>query len=512
MKRRRHRLVTIGSVIVTIATAAIVIGRHDGRSSHRHTIEATKYLPHGYVKDGSVDYSIFVKVALERAGAVGADLHFPPIAYRINLLNSVLVPSNITIKAQGARFLASEAIGHMPPGIDGSLFVVKNVHNVQWTGGEFIGQRASWYEGSNIRAFTIGGSSENITIRNATFRDFSAPAVFAGGESSSFLVNVSVFDSKFYRNGAAYRDYLDNGGGVAKDSTDFDKGQIQFDYVNGFKIMNVIVTGSPGDGAFFRQSRKGEIANSQFDSNHMGGLAIESSQDVVVHDCRLEGNGSRNISVHWGSRNVDFLKNFVAGAGREGLWGWGYFSGLVRDNIFARDGQYRDGETAAEITLTPWHPAPSEEAAVTFEQNIIESANGEKFAMHVASNLTGVNILHNSFEGPKAPVRIDAWLSGSGSVSMHSNTGWRTENSGAFTIQPSGSQHVFTFPHDLDFSDPADTRYLHHIEVKAQASVVDESNVRISEVSADTQEITIGLSAPPARAVEFKWSAMVVSR
>jgi uncharacterized protein (TIGR03437 family) len=479
-------------------------------------MRVSSFLPADYVTDGSVDYSSYLNAALNSAAGTGQTLIFDPITYGIGTLNAITIPSNTKVSAAGARFVASAAFSDTPPGQDGSFFVATTAQHVLWDGGDFEGSRDQWYEGTNINALRFDGSLNDITVQNATIRNFSAPGVFVRGTAASPATNISVLNCTFDRDSAIYRDYLSPDPGPAKDSTDADKGQALIHYASNVVFQSNTVTNSLGDGVYIRWTSNASIEANQINASNMGGLLLTTCTNATVQGNTFNGNGSRNITVEWGSQQISIFDNTIENGGREGVWGDGFYSGRVADNIFITNGRKHDLPDDTDLSLNRWGngaPAaqlaqmPPESAAVTIEGNIFHTGADQSHAVCIGSGLAGAVLEYNVFSTPHA-VRAGAFLSGDGQVVVRDNSGWVTENSGEFQAVADGATRTYSFAHGLSFSDPSDPRMLNVLQIDVRVAAVAQISV-----TADTTDITVTYAvAPPAgTTIDLKWSAAIVA-
>ena len=396
------------------------------------------------------DQTTNVQHALNDAEINHLPLEFPARTITLTQANVLRLPTDTDIRAIGTIF----DVAIPGPAKDGVIFAADNVTQLHWTGGTFIGHRDTWSEGSNISPIAVAGTSHDLTFSQLDIQQFTAPGIRIIGTEATPIQNITLDHVTLTKNSAYYYDYLERPpGGPAGGSEDTDKGQLLLHHVKNFTILDSVIQDSAGDGTYFRWCTSGTIQNVQFLRNKMGGLLLNQSSDVTVQNNVMDSNGSRNVTIEWGSERIRLLDNVIQNAGREGVWGWGWYSGSLEGNTIRQNGQKHDGDLTSDFELGEWSPGGLPQAGqVTVQGNTFGTDATQFASVHIRSQVAGAVVENNDFTGANPRVRADSLLSGVSAVTVQNNRGWWTERSGTLSVPANGSSS-FTFAHGLSFSN-----------------------------------------------------------
>ncbi len=140
-------------------------------------VEVTRFLPDGFVRDGSVSYAAEIQAAIDAAAREGQALEFPAMVYAADEVGWEL-RSRTTVRLGNAEFRLGEACAR-----DGAVFHGKDVSDVTVTGGAIIGRNDVWQDGVNIRGIHLTGRCAGIRISGLRCRDLSSNGIgIFGGE------------------------------------------------------------------------------------------------------------------------------------------------------------------------------------------------------------------------------------------------------------------------------------------------------------------------------------------
>lgn len=482
-------------------------------------VRAEDYFTGGKLADGQSSSVLALSRALAACKRFGYALDLRGGVWRVDLLGQLQLHSDLVIYLTGAKILGPERVTAR-----GVLFTGTNVDNVRLVGGEVIGYRDTWDApaagqaanlgtinnlGRNIRPFVFAGGSR-VEADGVRFRDWNAPAV-----SADNTTDVTLRGCRFTRNSAYYYDYVEPtqpypGGGPAVNSQEADKGQYHLWGVERFNILGCTVEGAAGDSSHVKNSLRGTVTGNQIILNKMGGAYYEACSDVSITGNLQWQNGSRGTTVEANSSRITFNGNIVGLSGREGYWGWGVNSGTIVGNVFYQNGQKAVSGLTTNILLAPFVAATPAACDVTVAHNYSETWAGQEHNMRVASYISGINIHDNTLRGPVRTVRVDAYLSGFGSVRVRDNDGWATETEGRTALVGDGATTQFVIPHGLDFSDPADNRMLNHVKIRPRITPL--ALLPSWAVTAmDTTNMTLTFAAPLANGQTYTvdWEAKV---
>jgi hypothetical protein len=287
-----------------------------------------------------------------------------------------------------------------------------------------------------------------------------------------------------------------------------DKGQLLIHHADGVHLRGNTLRDGLSDGAFLRFDQHGVIEDNQFQRMKMGGLLINESSDMMVRNNVFHSDGSRNITIEWGSQRIDVLNNTVEGAGREGLWGWGYASGRVEGNTFTENGRKHDSSTSTELQLSPWKTGPAElyHSAVVVANNTFQAGMDEVSAISVPVGVDSIVIRDNKFAGPNRTIRTDWLYNGFGHVTVQHNEGWRTEESGHYS-EPSTGDRTISFPHHLDILDPNNAEVVSNLHFTVSLKPLDPEALGPFAAIADARKVIVTFDAAPRKGsrIEFDW-------
>ncbi|GGR93147.1 right-handed parallel beta-helix repeat-containing protein [Deinococcus sedimenti] len=442
-----------------------------------------------------------VKRALQDAQTYGVPMQFPARTIVLQQVGVLRLPSNAVIRATGTVF----DIALPGAGTDGVIFTADSVSALDWSGGTFTGHRSDWSPGANVSPIAVSGASHDIAIRDVVIDGFTAPGIKLVGSDITPIRQVTLERVTLQRNGAYYYDYLERPpGGQAEGTEETDKGQLLLHHVSGFTVRDSVIQDAPGDGTYFRWCQQGVIDNVQFLLNKMGGLLLSECADVTVQSSLMDGNGSRNVTVEWGSERIKVLNNVMQNGGRQGIWGWGWYSGELQGNTFRHNGQKRDRDLTADVEVGEWVPGGlPQRGEIVMTGNRFETDQEQMASVHIRSQVAGAVVKGNEFGGPGAMVRADSLLSGVSAVTVSENKGWWTERSGTVRVPVDGNRSV-TFEHGLSFSDPDDVRSLVIQKIVLTSPTTELGSY---QVKATTRTVTVTFDRAPTTPADFHWQA-----
>jgi Periplasmic copper-binding protein (NosD) len=163
--------------------------------------------------------SAILAPSLEQGGVVT----IPPGDYELDGQKPLLLPSQTTISAYGARFHFPMKLGDKARVV---LFSGENIRDFRWLGGHFTGNvfdpaksENSWEPNSNSRGIlistTVGGRTENLTFRDISSDGLSGAVITVLGaakkgsdrEIETYARHVSIDNCTFERSGKFMWDY-----------------------------------------------------------------------------------------------------------------------------------------------------------------------------------------------------------------------------------------------------------------------------------------------------------------
>ncbi len=321
------------------------------------SLSATKFLPQGFVRDGSVSYQKEIQQAIDEAARTTGVLVFPAMTYATDETGWEL-HSRLTLKMHGAVFQVSPDCKH-----DGAIFRGQDVSDVTLIGGEIAGRNDVWPDGVNIRGIQIMGQSSRIRIRDTYCHDLSSNGIGLFGTADQFLRDVWVQNVIVENCCKKYPDYLSKEKGEPGSQRE-DQGDVAFYYVEDFLVSGCRFERSRSDGTHFYHCWRGQITDNRIFHAKMGGYFLETCEEVVGRGNIMRQNGSRGVTIERGSRDCVFSDNVVSQSGREGLWAPDCVGLLVTGNVFNRNGRKANGPEPryiwnANITINEAHGDPS---------------------------------------------------------------------------------------------------------------------------------------------------------
>ena len=222
----------------------------------------------------------WIQKKLDSASGQALTLQFAPGEYRITDPKGLRPPDGATLILEGARLMLAESIKS-----DGQCFLLENVSNVTFRGGEIIGRRDAWDPGTNIAGIRIYGNVSNLNFSDMTFQNLSSNAIGAFGESEeSPIRNISLRNVVGINCCNFYGDYLQSTKGPAPGSDRKDQGTVAFYYVNGWLVDGCRFEHSQSDGTHFYHSHNGTFVNSVVVGSQMGGYFLEGCEHVIASE------------------------------------------------------------------------------------------------------------------------------------------------------------------------------------------------------------------------------------
>ncbi len=372
-------------VLKLLVTMLMLAGPFTHSASGGTDLSVIDFLPKGFVIDGTVSYQTEIQQAIDAAAESGRTLVFPSGTYAAHEAGWQL-PSGTKLRMYGAVFqVRSEAAA------DGAVFWGKSVRNVILEGGEIVGRNDVWSDGVNIRGVHITGRSSDIKIRDMSLRDLSSNGIGILGSKEHPVQDVWVRDVVIQNCCNRYPDYL-SGEKWEQGSQREDQGLIAFYYVDDFVVTGCRLERSRSDGTHFYHARRGHITDNRIYRAKMGGLFLETCENVIGRGNTMLNNGSRGATIERGSRDCIFSGNVVSNSGREGLWAPNCTGLVVTDNFFTRNGRKPNGEEQhhiwnANITINDARHDPSGTATRDYlvSNNVIDTSAGQVAAIRVAT-------------------------------------------------------------------------------------------------------------------------------
>ncbi len=349
------------------------------------TVYVTDFFPENFVTDGSVSYQKEIQAALSAVDSSQVSaLVFPPMVYLVDE-TGLRISSNITLWMYGAIFKLDKNRRK-----DGKVFYAQNVSNINFFGGEIMGENASWKEGVNIRGIYITGQSQNILIKDMYIHNLSSNGIGVFGETDNTSQKIEVTNVIIENCCNTYGDYLSKRVGPEPGSDRSDQGLITFYHVQDFVVRNCEFEKSRSDGTHFYMCQQGQFVNNKVYSSKMGGYFIEGCKDIIASGNIIKDNGSRGVTIERGSKRCTLINNVVSNSGREGLWAPNCKGLVITDNIFDRNGRKPNGEKEKQI----WN------ANITVSEDIDPTNTSNKD--YIIAN----NIIYTT-EGQYAAILID---------------------------------------------------------------------------------------------------------
>ena len=318
-------------------------------SADVESVQVSRFLPDGYVTDGSISYQAQIQQALDAAASTGGDVVFAPMIYRIDDSAGLRLHSHLTLRMEGATFQLHEKCGS-----DGQLFFGQNVTNIRFQGGTITGRNDVWPEGVNIRGIYLNGECSNITIRDMHIRDLTSNGVgvFATDDEHP-ATSIRVLDTIIDNCCNIYGDYQAEGHrGPEKGSEREDQGLVAMYHVHDFTVRGCQLEDARSDGTHFYFCQRGQFTDNLVYRSKMGGYFLESCQQVLAANNVIRDNGSRGVTIERGSQFCTLNGNTITGSGREGLWIPDSVRCVITGNIFSLNGRKANGEDKHHIWNT----------------------------------------------------------------------------------------------------------------------------------------------------------------
>lgn len=396
----RFHVTAFASMAFLSSAAAIAAGG---------VVEVTRFLPDGFVRDGSVSYAAEIQAAIDAAAREGAALEFPEMVYAADEVGWEL-RSRTTLRLGNAEFRLGEACAK-----DGAVFHGKDVSDVTVTGGAIIGRNDVWQDGVNIRGIHLTGRCAGIRISGLRCRDLSSNGIGIFGGEDGHARDVWIRDVVVENCCKRYPDYLSKESSE-KGSVREDQGDVALYFVEDFLVEGCRFERSRSDGTHFYRCRNGQITDNRIHRAKMGGYFLETCEAVVGRGNVMLGNGSRGATIERGSIGCVFSGNVVRGSGREGLWAPDCIGLVVTGNIFDRNGLKPNGPEArfiwnANITVNESHKDPTESPTRDYliADNLICTSTNQVAAIRVdtTGEVGDIVIQNNVLLGENRQVLIE---------------------------------------------------------------------------------------------------------
>jgi hypothetical protein len=356
----------------------------------------TDFLPQGYVKDGSVNYSQEIQGAIDRAAVLKTTLVFPAMTYLVNE-QGLTLRSDITLSMYGARFLIdANSAG------DGQVFFGQDISNLNMFGVEIAGGKTRWPDGVNIRGIYLRGKSRHVRLRDMYIHDISSNGIGVFGDEGNPARDIWVQDVVVDNGCNYYGDYMSERPGPEAGSVREDQGLIAFYYVHDFVVRACRFENSRSDGTHFYKCKQGQITDNKIYASQMGGYFLETCEQVLGSGNIMRDNGSRGTTIERGSVDCIFSGNVVYNSGREGLWAPDCIGLVVTDNVFRYNGRKPNGPAPkriwnANITINEASdPTKSPTTDYLIQNNIIYTSAGQVAAIRIDADVSDNITLKNN--------------------------------------------------------------------------------------------------------------------
>lgn len=371
-------------------------------------LSVADFLPEGFVRDGSVNYSDAIQRAIDKAGELRTTLIFPPMTFLVDE-KGLTLRSNITLSMYGARFVIDENSAD-----DGQVFFGQDIANLNLLGGEIAGGRKEWPEGVNIRGIYLQGRSQHIRIRDMYIHDMSSNGIGVFGEEENPARDIWVNNVVIEDGCNRYGDYLSERVGPEPGSVREDQGLIAFYYVEEFLVQGCRFEKSRSDGTHFYKCKNGQIVDNKIYGAAMGGYFLETCHNVLGANNIIRDNGSRGTTIERGSINCTLNGNLVINSGREGLWAPDCVGLIITNNVFKYNGRKPNGEKASQrwnsnITINEAHdPTKSPTADYLIQNNIFYTSAGQLAPIRIDANVSeNIAVNNNLFRGENVTVMVE---------------------------------------------------------------------------------------------------------
>lgn len=365
-----------------LCAAALMVGPGSAPAAEG-VADVTRFLPEGFVRDGSVAYRAEIQAAIDAAARDGLALHFPAMVYAADEAGWEL-RSGSALRLGNAVFRLGESCEK-----DGAVFHGQDVTGVTLDGGEIVGRNDAWKDGVNIRGIHIFGRSTRVRISGLRCRDLSSNGVGIFGAEDCFIRDVWLRDVIVENCCKRYADYLSKEKGEAG-SVREDQGDVALYFVEDFLVQGCRFERSRSDGTHFFRCRNGQITDNRIYRAKMGGYFIETCEAVVGRGNVMLENGSRGVTIERGSIDCIFSDNIVRASGREGLWAPDCIGLVVTGNVFDRNGRKPNGPEPrytwnANITVNESYKDPTESPTRDYliSDNLIYTSTNQIAAIRV---------------------------------------------------------------------------------------------------------------------------------
>lgn len=353
-----------------------------------------------FSQDNDSDHQSAIQELFDNAPAGCSSFSFAPGIYMLSDPSGIRIPSGVTLRLTGARFLLYEGLAE-----DGQAFLLHDAHNVCMVGGEILGSRDIWDPGVNIAGVRVTGNSSNILIDGLVCRDLSSNAVGAFGDSPDAQIREISLSYVTATNCCnVYVDYLQANKGPVPGSDRRDQGSVAFYYVNGWSVVGCAFCGSQSDGTHFYHCSNGRFINNTVAGSTMGGYFLEGCESVLACGNLIQGNGSRGATIERDSRGCTFTHNIVSGSGREGLWMPDVSNILITRNQFLENGRKDDGERDSELRVDDTAEYTTATRDIRIENNLFRTSVHQAAAILVGPGVADIHPGENIYQGPAPPI------------------------------------------------------------------------------------------------------------
>ena len=325
---------------------------------------------------------------------------FAPGGYCLSDSAGLRVPGDSTVVMHGARFVFAREMA-----VDGQAFLVEDVSNVTFTGGEIVGQRDSWDPGVNIAGIRVLGDVHDLVVADLRCVDLSSNAVGVFGAGDDAPIRDVTLRHVIGANCCNYYgDYLSDHSGPAPGSDRKDQGTVAFYHVDGWLVTGCRFEKSQSDGTHFYHCRNGRFVDCVVADSKMGGYFLEGCEHVVASGNLVQRNGSRGVTIERDSRFCTLQNNLVTFSGREGLWAPNVEGIVVAGNIFRENGQKDDAQKDCEIRLDNEKDYAVKTADIRIEGNIFCTKTHQTAAIFLGPGVEGVTPGENTYRGDAPPL------------------------------------------------------------------------------------------------------------
>jgi parallel beta-helix repeat protein len=336
-----------------------------------------------------------IQAALDNGGE-GAVFVFAPGEYHLTDPAGLRPPARATLLLEGAHFVLSEKIQ-----ADGQAFLLEDVSDISFSGGEITGHREKWDPGVNIAGIRAYGAGSNLRIEELTCRNLSSNAVGVFGRDAAHpFRNVTLTRVIGINCCNFYGDYLSDARGPAPGSRREDQGTAAFYHVDGWLVESCRFEQSQSDGTHFYHSPNGRFVNSVVAESQMGGYFLEGCENVIAMGNLIRGNGSRGVTIERDSRNCILAENIIENSGREGCWMPDVSGIIVANNIFRRNGRKDDTDRDCEIRIDDTDRFKTVTSGIRIEGNLFCTDKHQTAAVFSGQKTPEIDLEANTFQGP----------------------------------------------------------------------------------------------------------------